>query len=105
MIRYYLRYLPRSHDNAFKPLDMIKGNININDYVPVYQGEIDASKSLEETNEILFTKFNIDHPEGFAAHSMSIGDIIEYRDFDKKTSTFYFCDSVGFQNIDDKIVK
>ncbi len=103
MTRYYLRQLPHNSEDMFKGADELNNKINIRNYVATYQAEVPSNTNLETYNEELFRKFNIDHPEGFAWHSMSVGDIIEYRNFDTKESIYYLCDHFGFVNVTDRI--
>jgi hypothetical protein len=42
--------------------------------------------------------FNTDHPAGYTGRSLSVSDVVEITDGDKKG--FYFCDNIGFQKID-----
>ena len=57
-------------------------------YDLVYSGEVNC-KDLEE----VFHMFNFDHPADFTGRSMSVSDVVE------TDGKFYFCDSVGFQEI------
>lgn len=66
------------------------GSPNLNDYDVVFTGEL-----LEECDELvmceqLFTTFNINHPENFKGHSLSVSDIV------KINENYYFCDNFGF---------
>lgn len=61
-------------------------------YQTVYDGELDTN-DLEE----IYTKFNINHPERFTGHSLSISDVIEL--YDEDSSTFHYVDRVGFRTI------
>lgn len=69
------------------------GEPSTKNYSAVYDGEL-------ETNDLeaIYTKFNIDHPEGFIGHSLSISDVVEL--YDDSSSQFYFVDSIGFQEIE-----
>ena len=62
------------------------------DYQTVYDGEV-------ETNDLeaLYTKFNINHPPGYAGHSLSMSDVLEL--YDDSGSTYHYCDRFGFQKI------
>lgn len=64
-------------------------------YSCVYSGEVDC-KGLED----VYRKFNVDKPDSFKGHSMSVSDIIEVVDSDEIESGFYFCDSIGFKKVD-----
>ena len=73
----------------------ITGNSGIDSslYDKVYEGDVECD-NLEE----VYTLFNLDHPAGFAGHSLSVSDVVEVIDEDGH-STFHFCDSVGFAEI------
>ena len=60
-------------------------------YACVYEGELDA-KQLEDVFYILNCAF----PQDYHARSLSVSDVVEvlYSDTD---SSFYFCNSFGFQ--------
>lgn len=61
-------------------------------YEPVFDGEVDAD-GLEEVYYI----FNMAHPEGYRGRSLSVSDVVEIQA--PEDSSFYFCDSIGFQPI------
>lgn len=62
---------------------------DINDYELVYSYE-DENPDLEE----IFFKFNMERPEDFTGHSLSVSDVVEVNG--KK----YYVDSFGFKEID-----
>ena len=64
----------------------------MSDYQTVYDGEVETN-SLEA----LYTKFNIEHPPGYAGHSLSMSDVLEL--YDETGSSFFYCDRFGFQKI------
>jgi hypothetical protein len=53
------------------------------------QGDV----SDEDFLEVLFRKFNIEHPEGFESYSLSVGDIV---DLDGR---IYWCAPVGWERV------
>lgn len=61
-------------------------------YQTVYDGELETN-DLEE----IYSKFNINHPEGFTGHSLSISDVIEI--YDEGCSNIYYVDRIGFRSI------
>ena len=63
-------------------------------YEKVYTCEVPSNMSLED----IFSKFNVDRPADYRAHSMSVSDVVVVYDADGK-STAYFCDSWGFKTI------
>ena len=62
-------------------------------YDRVFEGEVDCS-NLED----VFHMFNREHPEGYKGRSLSVSDVVEIIGNDG-TSTFHFCDDVGFQEV------
>ena len=42
--------------------------------------------------------FNLDHPDGYRGRSLSVSDVVEVVGEEK--STFHFCDSIGFREVD-----
>lgn len=64
-------------------------------YDKIYDGEIEGH-NLED----VYRKFNIDHPEDFRGHSLSVSDVVEIYESECAESGFYFCDTIGFEEID-----
>ena len=60
-------------------------------YECVFEGELEA-KQLEDVFYIL----NCDFPQDYNARSLSVSDVVEMAKSDNDSS-FYFCDSFGFQ--------
>lgn len=61
-------------------------------YDKVYEGEVDSHDP-----EDVYRIFNLDHPEGYTGHSLSVSDVIEV--IGERESTFHFCDLCGFRMI------
>jgi hypothetical protein len=79
---------------AYRSLDSID-YVHPEYYEEVYSGEINRVNGSDyETLEELFKIFNINHPEDFHGHSLSVSDIVKLDD------TFYFCDDLGWDKID-----
>ena len=72
-----------------------RGMIASDSYSCVYIGEVEC-KGLED----VYRKFNVDKPDSFKGHSMSVSDIVEVVESDEIESGFYFCDSIGFKKVD-----
>ena len=77
---------------CFAPLRWID-EVNMKNYVQVYSDEVPYDKSVEMFFEYLFKKFNLDRPNDFGGHSISVSDIV------KVDGKYYFCDSIGWKNI------
>ncbi len=69
------------------------GELDRDNYKIVYDGEIETN-DLEE----IYTKFNLDHPQEFKGHSLSISDVVEL--YDGTSSEYYYVDRFGFKEID-----
>ncbi|MBU5426968.1 hypothetical protein KQI41_11145 [Tissierella pigra] len=69
------------------------GEPDKDNYKIAYEGKIETN-DLEE----IYTKFNLNHPQGFTGHSLSISDVIEL--YDSTSSEFYYVDRFGFKEID-----
>jgi hypothetical protein len=96
MRRYYIYQLPHNNPNLFRHFKEDQ-EIDLGDYVPTWTDECGYQNDLEIC-EKLFEKFNLDHPNNFAGHSMSVSDIVVIvngRD-DVKA---YYCDAIGFKEI------
>ena len=71
-----------------------RGMIASDSYSCVYIGEVEC-KGLED----VYRKFNVDKPDSFKGHSMSVSDIVEVVESDEIESGLYFCDSIGFKKV------
>ena len=77
---------------SLQPLDGMQ--IKKEDYKLVYVGELSGNMSLDD----IFERFNIDRPEDFRGHSLSVSDIIVLNDGEKVTA--HFVDSISFEQLD-----
>lgn len=64
----------------------------IGNYATVFDGAL-ATNDLEE----IYTKFNVDHPDDFEGHSLSISDVVEL--YDENSRDFYYVDSMGYEKV------
>ncbi len=62
-------------------------------YHAVYSGQL-GTNDLEE----IYVLCRDNLPEGYRGHWMSLGDVVEL--YDENGSEFYYCDRVGFRQID-----
>ena len=63
-------------------------------YDKVYSGDV-RCRNLEA----VYTMFNINRPNDFRGHSLSVSDVVEVEDAASMTPGYYFCDSIGFREI------
>ena len=64
-------------------------------YGKVFEGTVE-----ENGLEGIYQAFNCGRPEGFRGRSMSVSDIVEVRDPDNGSTSFYYCDTIGFRKTD-----
>ena len=94
---------------ALKRMGITKYNLDAvkpENYDLVYVGELsELSKDFirlqtqGDTLEALYEKFNIDHPEDFKGHSLSVSDIVVLHENGKNSA--HFVDSFGFTGLPD----
>lgn len=78
---------------SYDEIQNICGEPCIKNYDAVYGGELDTNDL-----EAIYSRFNIDHPEGFTGHSLSISDVVEL--YDDSGSTFHYVNRIGFKEIE-----
>lgn len=64
----------------------ITHGFSLDDYKCVWEENIDSDTDLDE----IFTRFNINHPEGYRGHSLSVSDIVDLE------GHLYYCDGMGW---------
>lgn len=85
-------------DKRFMNMEYIRshgGEIVGEEYKLIYSGVL----SSQETLDSIYERFNINHPEGYTGHSLSVSDVILFnRDGQVQA---YFVDSFGFSELPD----
>lgn len=79
----------------YENLERFQGSAELRSeiYDKVFEGKV-ACGTLEE----VYQMFNLDHPDGYRGRSLSVSDVVEVVGEEK--STFHFCDSIGFREVD-----
>ena len=83
-------------DYHFRPLDELQAKgltVTMTNYEAVYTAPIEPGTGLED----IYTKFNIDHPEDFKGHSLSVSDVVVLHQNGQDTA--HYVDSYGFQKV------
>lgn len=93
---YLIYQIKGDTDYKWRSWDFAEKKINLMDYNGVYFGHIEGNTS-SEVLEKLFEQFNINHPDDFKGHSMSVSDIVVL--FDDNGCKWYYCDSFGWRDI------
>lgn len=89
---------------SLKRMGITKDNldvINPVNYELIYVGELSElqEQTQDETLEAIYEKFNIDHPEDYRGHSMSVSDIVVLHQNGENSA--HFVDSFGFTGLPD----
>ena len=97
---YQLKNSPENHAIRFEGYSLAEKHgepAKPENYDLVYSGSLD---DFEDSNklEAIYTKFNIDRPEDFKGHSLSVSDIIVMND------EAHYVDSFGFVDVSDKFL-
>ncbi len=94
---YQLKRSDDLHGIRFESYDYLQKNgfkCDIRNYNLVYSGDLKPNETLEN----LFYKFNMERPEDFKGHSLSVSDVVVVKERGK--STAHYVDSIGFKQVD-----
>ena len=100
-IKTYQINLERDGDRvAFQDLEHLpeyQGSADVNSalYDCVFEGDVDCA-----TLEDVFHVFNLEHPAEYMGRSLSVSDVVEIPEGQGVEAGFYFCDSIGFQQVE-----
>ena len=95
---YQLDLSDSTDDLRFMSLDWLEKKglpVDRDNYQMVYAAELSPGETLED----IYTRFNIDHPEDFKGHSLSVSDVVVLHE--KGSDTAYYVDSIGFEEVPD----
>lgn len=89
---------------SLKRMGITKDNfdaIKPENYELIYVGELSElqEQTERETLEAIYEKFNIDHPEDYRGHSLSVSDIVVLHQNGENSA--HFVDSFGFTGLSD----
>lgn len=99
---YQLRDHERTHDLRFLPMSQLQAaglTVERGNYEVVYTGNLynTAGKAVSELLNNLFYRFNMERPEDFCGHSLSVSDIVALKVNDVVTT--HYVDRFGFQEL------
>ena len=99
-----LKHLRFEGTESLKRMGITKDNfdaIKPENYTLVYVGELSELQRQTQgaTLEAIFEKFNLDHPEDFRGHSLSVSDIVVLHQNGQNTA--HFVDFFGYTEIPD----
>ena len=80
----------------YESLEQFQGSSEVDSsiYDKIYVGDVPC-ENLEEIYRI----FNLERPDDFRGHSLSVSDVVEVVAGVKKEAGYYFCDSFGYKKI------
>lgn len=93
---YQLKDFTDRRDYAFEPLDRLREQgrqVDMQNYDKVYSAAMRPGENLES----IYARFNMDHPEDFTGHSLSVSDVVVIRQNGQDTA--HYCDSFGFAEV------
>ena len=93
---YQLKDGDGMRDYHFEPYDRLQAaglSVEATNYNLVYTAELTPGTSLED----IFTRFNIDRPEDFKGHSLSVSDIVVLHQNGENTA--HYVDSIGYRDV------
>ena len=95
---YQIKHGSTFRDYGFENMERLDARglkAEYKNYDFVYSGKLKAGMHLED----IFTKFNLERPQDFKGHSLSVSDVIVLEQNGKTTA--HFVDSFGFKEIPD----
>lgn len=93
---YQLKQGAELRNYRFESLDSLQRaglSVQPGNYEQVYTAPLTERDDLES----IFTRFNIDRPEDFHGHSLSVSDVVVLHQDGRDTA--HFCDSAGFTEV------
>ena len=85
--------------SSLRELDSMGLKPDFDHYEIVYAGTLPAYENRNELLEDFYYQFNMERPEDFHGHSLSVSDIVAIKEADKVS--FHFVDSFGFKELQD----
>ena len=100
MFKFEIYQLPSGNQLSFMPWFWVKDKFSFADYEMVYDANVTVDNQ-EYLLDSLFSKFNINRPEDFTGHSLSVSDIIKVYGYGENgEDEYYFCDAMGWQKVE-----
>ena len=93
---YQLKHGDDLHYHRFEPLERLEAaglSVEAGNYDQIYTAPLEKSDTLEG----LYTRFNIDRPEDFTGHSLSVSDIVVLHQGGQNRA--FYVDSFGFSEV------
>ena len=97
---YQVKHTDELRDIRYEGLEWIKSigqTVQRNNYELVYTGTLSKEGSQIEKLENLYRIFNVEHPQDFTGHSLSISDIVALKQVG--VVSYHYVDSVGYREL------
>lgn len=90
------------HSNLFMNYkwNMEHDGVSLDQYEPVYSGEITSGDSAHDIGgalERIFNLLNSNRPEDYNCRSLSVSDVVHLENFG-----YWYCDTIGFKKMEDE---
>ncbi len=95
--------LPDRRERIFLNLSTLRSDgkdVTPDAYSSIYEGSLEDTGNRRSSQQVLndlFEKFNINHPDDFRGHSMSVSDVIVLQE--NGVEKAYYVDSLGFKEV------
>ena len=93
---YQLKHTEENHLLRFEALDRLYAagkTVDQSNYELVYAGPFTPGETLET----IYRDLNVNHPEDYRGHSLSVSDVVVLREYGKDTA--HYCDTIGFTEV------
>ena len=93
---YQLKAGDETRDLRFEPFERLEQTghtVDLSNYELIYAAPVKPNDTLET----IYRDLNVDRPENFRGHSLSVSDVVVLREQGKDTA--HYCDSVGFVEV------
>lgn len=87
---------PEGRDFRYRSYEGLQADglsVDRKNYQLVYTAPLDKNTSLDE----IYHRFNMEHPTDYTGRSLSLGDIVVFRQDGKQTA--YYVDSIGYREV------
>ena len=98
---YQLKLGEEARDLRFEGYNHLRRAVERENYDAVYTGELPrmTKAGMVDLLETLYTKFNLNLPEDFTGHSLSVSDVVAIRHNGQVSA--HYVDTYGFVRLDD----
>ena len=91
-MEYKIYQMTKRTDYRFEGWEWAKDYFDMNDYTCMYDGSI-RDGEVYDMLESLFVMFNVNRPEDFRGHSLSVSDVVSLE------GRLFYCDTCGWVEV------